>query len=705
MYPVSQSVINQYIAGGAESVSLTITPVNASPITISNSNLKSFKLDRYCCSGSTFDIGTAIASEIDFVLENTNGTYNNVTFEGAEVYATTQLRGGTVIPLGYFTIDNSPRKLSTISLTALDRMVMLDKYASGITYPTTIATLINTICTRCGVTLGTQVTNTYQVKAPTSSDITYRQLLQWACQLLGCNAYFDWAGQLKIETYSTSSALSLSRNVRYTSDIYENAITITGVQYVDGNNTYLDGTDDYVLDISGNELVNDPTTAVAQIFGVVGDFTYYPYNCTTKSFPFLYPMDCVTLVTNSGTTVASIITNIEYILNKNSIIKAVGTTEVEKGYATLNPLTSTEMKIIENVSQQTAQAEVTTRTAFIIDQNKTIANSLGLYVIEQITQSGTIYYYCDAPTLAASTIIYTFGSNGFAWTDDWNGGSPTWYYSFTRDGNAVMNMLSAYKVTADQLNVTGAITFTDLDTSTQNTITTASSTASSAASAASAAQGTADGIANNIYYTGTTYIDGTKIYTNSITANQIDATNLQVSAANVTGTLTASQIDATNLQVSAANITGTLVASQIDATNLHVSAANIDGTITAGALAVSGGSGESGSITGNSSGLHIDTTSTTSCSIGLGYSGDMSLAAPDGSIDLDGQSINITSNLGDVTISSTSGSVVINSASFSGTFLGDFSGNMEGTLVASDYGTVLPAVSSQAPGTVFFLLV
>lgn len=108
--------------------------------------------------------------------------------------------------------------------------------------------------------------------------------------------------------------------------------------------------------------------------------------------------------------------------------------------------------------------------------------------------------------------------------------------------------------------------------------------------------------------TNTTTIDGGKITTGSITATQIDATNLQVAAANITGTLTASQIntaglsvaaanitgkltasqiDATNLQVAAANITGTLTASQINTANLHVSAANIDGTIAAGTLAAS----------------------------------------------------------------------------------------------------------------------
>lgn len=57
--------------------------------------------------------------------------------------------------------------------------------------------------------------------------------------------------------------------------------------------------------------------------------------------------------------------------------------------------------------------------------------------------------------------------------------------------------------------------------------------------------------------------------------------DIKVDATNITGTLTASQINATNLKVSATNVTGKLTAEQIDATNLKVKAANIDGTLTA----------------------------------------------------------------------------------------------------------------------------
>jgi hypothetical protein len=69
-----------------------------------------------------------------------------------------------------------------------------------------------------------------------------------------------------------------------------------------------------------------------------------------------------------------------------------------------------------------------------------------------------------------------------------------------------------------------------------------------------------------------TVIDGGKIKTNSVTATQINATNLQVAAANVTGTLTASQIDASQLHVSAANIDGTITADSVNSNWVYAGA-------------------------------------------------------------------------------------------------------------------------------------
>ena len=81
--------------------------------------------------------------------------------------------------------------------------------------------------------------------------------------------------------------------------------------------------------------------------------------------------------------------------------------------------------------------------------------------------------------------------------------------------------------------------------------------------AAHAAQLAVLDIEGNVYYAGTTEIDGGKIRTGSVTALQINATNLHVAAANIDGTLTASQINTSGLHIAAANIDNRLSFSQL----------------------------------------------------------------------------------------------------------------------------------------------
>lgn len=71
----------------------------------------------------------------------------------------------------------------------------------------------------------------------------------------------------------------------------------------------------------------------------------------------------------------------------------------------------------------------------------------------------------------------------------------------------------------------------------------------SAADSAGAVSGV-NAIESNIYTPGTTTINGGKITTGSVTATQIDATNLHVNAANVDGTLTIGQLPSTVAETS-----------------------------------------------------------------------------------------------------------------------------------------------------------
>lgn len=243
---------------------------------------------------------------------------------------------------------------------------------------------------------------------------------------------------------------------RYSHTIQENDIEITGVYYayVDDQQVlheYLNGTKDYCFDISENPLINRGTvdTAVQALGTARVGFTYRPITMAVKPAPYIYPMDMFDFITSDGDSVQGIVSKINFGVNAHTNIESNGETNEDNGYATYGNFTSIQSKILERAKTQVSQL-VNERTTLLLNLNEMIANSLGLYVTaEPVTGGGYQYYFHDGKTLAASNIIYTFTANGLAWTDDWNGGSPAWQYGITKDGNAILNMLNAYKISAD----------------------------------------------------------------------------------------------------------------------------------------------------------------------------------------------------------------------------------------------------------------
>lgn len=87
--------------------------------------------------------------------------------------------------------------------------------------------------------------------------------------------------------------------------------------------------------------------------------------------------------------------------------------------------------------------------------NEQLAGAMGYYSTT-VTQPGgaKITYQHDQPALEDSTYIsYVPAPGTFAWTTTgWNSGVPAWEYGVTQDGNAILNVLSAYGINADWIN-------------------------------------------------------------------------------------------------------------------------------------------------------------------------------------------------------------------------------------------------------------
>lgn len=438
----------------------------------------SLSVDRYGGSGDTIEIGSTIAAELEFTLDNSTGTYDNFIFEGAEIELRLLIyRTASAVyqfTSGYFTVDDQPRKLQNIKIKALDRMMRFDRlYDSNLSYPATLKNILLNACTNCNITLTTPSSTIdarlkgYTVATkPTGDTLTYRQIVQWICELTGACAFIGHRGYLILTWYDISAPEQFTssgytafgyinpadRYISGNSDVQENDVVITGVRIIgndDDNTEYLYGSTAYALNIEGNLLAQDNLSTLVNSLGSrITGFHYRPYSCTTKSFPHLFPFDGVTYVDKYGNSHQSIVTNHTYRLNGGSILSGKGKTATQNGYATASPLTKAQQAILEKTAKLNAN-KLTTLQQAQLDLNASIAGGMGLYTTTITADGVSKTYNHDGTTLAGSSYIFTHNSRGFAWTNNWNNGYPVWNYGFTADGNAVLNTLAAYKISAN----------------------------------------------------------------------------------------------------------------------------------------------------------------------------------------------------------------------------------------------------------------
>lgn len=468
MYPISQSLRELFLNEHRQVAEIVVSPVEGEQITITDADIQGeLAIDRYCVSNNRIEIGSAIAAELTMKLNNNDGRFNNVKFEGAEMFVQigvsdwNSLDADTYyIPMGYFTVDKAPKKTTTMTIEALDRMVLFDKpWDSALEFPATVEQIITDACDNCNVSTETVLSGlpnaSYSVaERPTGNNITYRTIIQWCAELTGTCAYIDWEGELRFEWYHLPEDITaipepvLNTSNRYSSDIDESPITVTGISVTADNNVYLSGTDEYAINIENNGLVQaDYESIVSALAPQLVGFTYTPFKAVTKSAPYIYPLDFITYVDKYGNETETIVTDARFSLNLNTKMAGKGETAANNSYASANPLTAQEQKIIETIKREINTAlndRIQTVTAF----NDLISNAMGVYATQIPQADGSVQYYLhDNPSIEESQTIYTINEGGFAYTNNgWNDGNPVWEYGFSKDGNAIFKSVSAYGV-------------------------------------------------------------------------------------------------------------------------------------------------------------------------------------------------------------------------------------------------------------------
>ncbi|HFI0465582.1 TPA: gp58-like family protein [Streptococcus suis] len=188
--------------------------------TYTSSNIKEASFSYGYISGDTFKPGGTVAGSAKLTFTSIITSFNKLD----KVYPEIGLKVGDSfewVAMGeYFVNDiNIDRNRNTTELDLMDGMFKLNQpYISDLTYPAQIRDVIREICVKTGVELETDnlgfraIQHHIQSKGD-KKDITFREVLSQAIQLLGFSAFFNRKGKLEIRGLTDS-------NITITADNY-----------------------------------------------------------------------------------------------------------------------------------------------------------------------------------------------------------------------------------------------------------------------------------------------------------------------------------------------------------------------------------------------------------------------------------------------------------------------------------------------------
>ena len=389
---------------------------------------------------------------------------------------------------------------------------------SKLKYPATRGQIVQDACEVCGVTLQTTSfdRDDYIVQnRPNDEALTFRQVLQWVaqigCQWMRCDEYgrlcIGWyssiteeeliindLGVLKtqddsnisLELSSANGILSAKNGTFLENDgilrlfatdekgnvseikttygftPHHTDVVITGVKVTeysesssDNPQTYMVGTEGYVLGISGNKLirVGDGQTIASMIAEKCVGMRFRPFESECPTDVALEAGDSLIIVDRNGKIYTSLLTTTTLKPGSGQKI-ACNAKSAAKNSSTQYSQATQAFVAARNMVKQ----EKTEREKALEEFGKRIDSATGVYTTVEPQENGSkIFYLHDKPTLAESQAIWKMTSEAWGVSTD---GGQTWNGGMTVDGDTIVRILNAVGVNATWIN-TGAITVKD----------------------------------------------------------------------------------------------------------------------------------------------------------------------------------------------------------------------------------------------------
>lgn len=276
--------------------------------TYTSSDIKEASFNYGYISGDTFKPGGTVAGSAKLTFTSIITSFNKLDKVYPEIGLKVSDSFEWVAMGEYFVNDiNIDRNRNTTELDLIDGMFKLNQpYISDLTYPAQIRDVIREICVKTGVELETDdlgfraIQHHIQSKAD-KKDITFREVLSQAIQLLGFSAFFNRKGKLEIRGLIES-------NITITADNYflhglsksELMYQIAGITCKKDKETLTVGLrTGRSLELENNFMIQN---ILDDLYYDLKNIRYYPYSLDWQGHLKLDVGQWVTLKTNKNET-------------------------------------------------------------------------------------------------------------------------------------------------------------------------------------------------------------------------------------------------------------------------------------------------------------------------------------------------------------------------------------------------------------------
>lgn len=479
----------------------TITLKNKKEIPIPMMDLREYKINEATSASGKFEIGAAVIKEYKVTLDNSEEQYDDCDFEDANIQAVIGLKlaDGTWEDLkkGQYRVYTAIFGETTLQITAYDEMIYFDRPYSECTlsYPATIRDIVLDACRHCRVDCesGSIEMGNYIVKTKPEGSITYRDVISYCAQIMGCYARINHLGRLAFGWYDFSAVGSgdldggifdTASQEKYLSgdeadggtfddyssgytydggtfvdmdtyhhfyDLYNKSINgtdinVTGIQITakkdSADEKYLYGTNTYALEIKDNPLIQIDT--MQQVAKHIGDKIinkpFRPMSISVQGNPAIEAGDVAVVSPKTTSSYTTVITDTTFSLFAAQSISSTAETPTAKTFTRYGAAT----KLLEAARNYTDQ-EMSAYDLVVQQMSQLAANTMGFYQTTVHQDNGAVLVYRhDKPKLSESKIVYKSGIDGFFVTQNYTGKDSTtvWKAGFDSNGNAALNILS-----------------------------------------------------------------------------------------------------------------------------------------------------------------------------------------------------------------------------------------------------------------------